>query len=152
MYGGGGIEPDRRLDGQTDGFNPTRFGRSLWARQVFATYAQRFTAEGDTRILMKSTFVRTVKRDFVVDAAMVDEFKQLVRSEKVVIDEAAFTQDLEFIKAMIHYDIDLALFGPSEARKNVITKDPQAQLALGLFGEAEKLSQAARARNAKAAK
>ena len=49
VYGGGGIEPDRRLEGPIDGFNPTKFGRSLYARQLFATFAQRFWAEGDTR-------------------------------------------------------------------------------------------------------
>ena len=29
VYSGGGIEPDRRFDGPIEGFNPTRFGRSL---------------------------------------------------------------------------------------------------------------------------
>ena len=49
VYGGGGIEPDRHLEGPIEGFNPTKFGRSLYARQLFATFAQRFWAEGDTR-------------------------------------------------------------------------------------------------------
>ena len=50
VYSGGGIEPDKRMDGPIEGFNPTRFGRLLYARQVFATFAERFAAEGDTRI------------------------------------------------------------------------------------------------------
>ena len=50
VYGGGGIQPDKYLAGPVEGFNPSRFGRMLWARQVFADFAQRFTAEGDTRI------------------------------------------------------------------------------------------------------
>jgi carboxyl-terminal processing protease len=152
VFGGGGIEPDHRLDGPTEGFNPTRFGRSLWARQATARFAEGFTADGDTRIQLKSASVRSLKRDFVVDDAMVDEFRQFLRTEKVPIDEAAFKQDVEFVRAMIRYDIDLALFGPSEARKNIIGKDPQAQLALSLFGEAEKLSQLGRAKNLKAGK
>ena len=40
---------------------------------------------------------------------------------------------------MIHFDIDSALFGMAEARKNLIAKDPQAQFALTQFGEAEHL-------------
>ena len=36
VYGGGGIEPDKFLAGPIEGFNPTRFGRSIWARQKFA--------------------------------------------------------------------------------------------------------------------
>ena len=32
---------------------------------------------------------------------------------------------------MIHFEIDVALFGIDEAQKNLIAKDPQAQFALG---------------------
>ena len=41
---------------------------------------------------------------------------------------------------MIRYDIDLALFGVSEARKNLIAKDPQAQFALNQFPDAVRLT------------
>ena len=47
---------------------------------------------------------------------------------------------------MIHYDIDLALFGVEEARRNLIAKDPQAQFALQQFPDAVKLTELARAR------
>jgi carboxyl-terminal processing protease len=30
VYSGGGIEPDKRLDGPIEGFNPSRFGRTLF--------------------------------------------------------------------------------------------------------------------------
>ena len=49
---------------------------------------------------------------------------------------------------MIHYEIDVALFGVSEAQKNLIGKDPQAQFALAQFGEAVKLTELARNRTA----
>ncbi|MGH9176585.1 MAG: S41 family peptidase, partial [Vicinamibacterales bacterium] len=47
VYSGGGIEPDRRFDGPYEGFSPTQFGRSLFARQLFASYAEKYSAEGD---------------------------------------------------------------------------------------------------------
>ena len=47
---------------------------------------------------------------------------------------------------MIHYDIDLALFGVDEARRNLIAKDPQAQFALEQFPDAVKLTELARAK------
>src|SRR5437762_13627329 len=50
VYSGGGIEPDKRVAGPIEGFNPSRFGRTLYARQTFERFAQRYTAEGDTRI------------------------------------------------------------------------------------------------------
>jgi hypothetical protein len=45
---------------------------------------------------------------------------------------------------MIHFEIDNALFGIDEARKNLVTKDPQAQFALSQFAEAQKLTELAR--------
>ena len=50
VFGGVGIEPDKFVAGPVEGFNPSRFGRSIYARQAFANFAQRFSAEGDTRI------------------------------------------------------------------------------------------------------
>jgi hypothetical protein len=74
-----------------------------------------------------------------VDDAMVQDFKQFVTSRKVSIDEAAWTKDREFIRAMIRYEVDVALFSAATARQRLIVDDPQAQFALGLFPEAEKL-------------
>jgi carboxyl-terminal processing protease len=144
VFGGGGIEPDRRLDGPVEGFNPTRFGRTLYNRQVFADYAQRFSAEGDTRIAPPRKDGRTVGRNYTVDAPMIADFKQFLVAQKAKIDEQAFEKDLEFVKAMIRFDIDLSLFGVSEARRNLVAKDPQAQFALGLFPDAEKLAELGR--------
>jgi carboxyl-terminal processing protease len=148
VYSGGGVEPDKRMDGPIEGFDPTRFGRSLWVRQMFANFAQRFSAEGDTRI-SGGKDRRFVTPDFVVDDAMVQEFREFVASTGMKIDEEAFQTDLEFIKAMIRYDIDIALFGVAEARRHLFASDPQAQYALGLFREAHQLTQLSRARTAR---
>ena len=139
VYSGGGIEPDRHLNGQYEGFNQTAFGRALFARQVFETYAQRFMADGDTRIAQRATNRQTVKPDFVVDEAMIADFREFLRSERYRIDEAQFTQDLPFIKAMIRFRIAEALFGGADARRHLLSVDPQAQLAMEMLPEAEKL-------------
>ena len=60
----------------------------------------------------------------------------------------SFLKDDAFIRAMIHFEIDSALFGMDEARRNLIAKDPQAQFALAQFGEAVKLTELARNRTA----
>jgi carboxyl-terminal processing protease len=144
VYSGGGVEPDRRIagpvgPGNTGGFNVGRFGRMLNARQVFASYAQKYTAEGDDRVGQQSTGRRTVKQNFVVDDDMVADFRQQLVADAVKIDEEGFTQDLEFIKAMMRFEIDAALFGVSDAWRHMIAVDPQAQVALGQFGEAQRL-------------
>jgi carboxyl-terminal processing protease len=145
VYGGGGIEPDVRVQGPIEGFNPSRFGRSLYARQLFGSFAQRFSAAGDTRV-QGGRDRRTVTSDFVVDDAMVQEFRKHVGAAGVKIDEEAFAADLTFIRAMIRYDIDLALFGVAQARRNLFAHDPQAQSALQQFDEAVRLTELGRSR------
>jgi carboxyl-terminal processing protease len=140
VYSGGGIEPDRRFDGPIEGFNPTRFGRTLYARNIFDVYAQRFTRKGDTRITMTPTAtLRELSPGFEVTDAMVTEFRDLVDKSKVKIDDADWQKDLAFIKAMIRYEIDLDLFGVEAARKDLVKSDPQLQFALTLFPDAQRL-------------
>jgi carboxyl-terminal processing protease len=145
VYSGGGIEPDKRLDGPLEGFNPTRFSRSLYARQVFDNYAERYVVDGDTRIAPRPD-QKAVAKGFTVDDSTLTDFKAYLKSQKVKVDDEALTKDAEFVKAMIHYSIDLALFGVSEARKNLFARDPQAQYALQLFPEAAQLAQLRKAR------
>ncbi|HTM27141.1 MAG TPA: S41 family peptidase [Vicinamibacterales bacterium] len=148
VYGGGGIEPDKFFVGPVQGFNPTRFGRSLVGRAAFQNYAERFAAEGDTRLSAASKGKKRLARGFVVDDAMAADFKSFIQSEKIKVDEEAFAKDIDFIKAMIHDEIDVALFGVAEAQKNLVVKDPQAQYALSQFGEAVKLTELVRSRAA----
>jgi len=139
VYSGGGIEPDKHLAGPTEGFNPTPFGRMLQGRAAFENYAVKFMVEGDGRISQESSGRRTVRRGFEVDDAMIAEFRDQLKADRIRIDEAAFEKDLVFIKSMIRYRIDEVLFGIAEARRRLINVDPQAQLALTMLPEAEKL-------------
>jgi carboxyl-terminal processing protease len=147
VYSGGGVEPDKRFDGPTEGFNPTRFGRTVFNRQLPDTFAQRFSRRGDSRIAPNGKgAARTLAPDFVVDDAMLGEFKDHLRQQKVRIDEAAWEKDKEFLRAMIRFEIDVDLFSVAEARKNLARVDPQLQHALGLFPEAERLTQLTKTR------
>jgi carboxyl-terminal processing protease len=146
VYSGGGIDPDKFFAGPVQGFSPTRFGRSLIARSAFANFAENFVAEGDTRMGGASEGKTRMARGFAVTDAMVADFKKSLQREKIKVDEAAFQKDIDFIKTMIHYEIDVALFGISEAQKNLIAKDPQAQFALAQFPDAVKLTDLARNR------
>jgi carboxyl-terminal processing protease len=141
VYSGGGIEPDKFYGGPVQGFNPTRFGRSLNARSAFANYAEHYAAEGDSRMAAAAEGKKRLARGFVVTDAMVADFKNFLKTEKVKVDEEAFAKDSDYIKAMIHFEIDVALFGIGEAQKNLIAKDPQAQFALAQFADAVKLTE-----------
>ena len=144
VYSGGGVEPDKRIagpvgPGSTGGFNVGRFGRLLNGRQAFANYAQKYTADGDARVGQLATGRKVVKQNFVVDDELLADFRQQLINDGIKIDEAGFTQDLDYIKAMLRFEIDMALFGVSDAWRHLIMVDPQAQMALSQFGEAQKL-------------
>lgn len=141
VYGGGGIEPDKYIAGPVEGFNPTRFGRGLYARQMFADYAELFSADGDTRVKGAAHNRKVVARGFSVDDSMVEDFRTFLGTKSVRVDADAFATDREFIRAMIQHDIDLALFGVEVARRNLLRHDPQATFALGQFDEAQRLTQ-----------
>jgi carboxyl-terminal processing protease len=150
VYSGGGIEPDKRVAGPIEGFNPGRFGRMLYARSVFPNYAQKYAAEGDTRVSMKASGRRTVKANFVVDDAMMADFREQLKNDKIKVDEEGFAKDLDFIKAMIRFDVDNAVFGVADARRHLIAVDPQAQAGLTMFGEAVKLTEMSKGSKTKA--
>ena len=140
VFGGGGVEPDRRFDGPTQGFNPTRFSRTLAARNLFNTFAQRFIRVGDQRITASPARpLRELSVDFEVTDAMVAEFRDHVQTSTLRIDEEAWQQDQPFIRAMLRFGIDVDLFGAEVARKNLSRQDPQLRYALTLFSEAEAL-------------
>jgi carboxyl-terminal processing protease len=140
VYGGGGIEPDRRLDGPVEGFNPSRQGRALAGRGLFESYAQRFTRRGDRRIAPSpSAPLRELAPDFQVTDGMLAEFRQMAANAALPIDEAAWQADLDFIRAMIHKEIDADLFGIGRSYQNLARRDPQLQFAMTLFPEAQAL-------------
>ncbi|HUR32425.1 MAG TPA: S41 family peptidase, partial [Vicinamibacterales bacterium] len=141
VYSGGGIEPDKYVPGTLEGFNPTPFGRALAGRQEFETFSQKFIADGDHRVPGepgKGWVV--IKPGFTVDDQMLQDFRAQLVANRLKVDEAAFQKDLPFIKAMLRFRIDEAAFGIAEARRRMVEVDPQAQAALGSFGEAEKLA------------
>ena len=146
VYSGGGIEPDHFVPGPVEGFSPTRFSRGLLGRQAFVSFAERFTREGDTRPGARSAATHSVTPGWVVTDAIVEEFRKFLIDDGVTIDDEAFATDLTFIKAMIHYEVDIDLFGVEEARRSISASDPQLQAALGYFDEARRMLEQAEAR------
>ena len=143
VYSGGGIEPDHHVAGPIEGFDPSRFGRLLAARQEFASFAERFSAAGDSRVAVAGRGRKVVSRGFTIDDVLLDEFRAHVRDRGLTVDDEQFDADIEFITAMLRYQIDVALFGVEEARRNLFDADPQIRRASALFDAAERLLEGA---------
>ena len=127
------------MTGPIEGFDPSRFGRILQARGEFISFAQRFMASGDNRVKLDGHGREVVSRGFEIDQRLLDEFKKHVSKNGYTVDDEAFASDIDFIRAMIHFEIDTDLFGEAEARHNLFEQDPQAQFALTVFDEAKAL-------------
>ena len=142
VYGGGGVEPDRRFDGYEDGFTPSRLARTIVARGLFESFAERFARDGDTRIAAKPTGnTRSLSAGFDVSGDMLNDFKQIVQKTSIRFEESAWRTDLPFITASIQKEINSDLFGQGRAYADLAKRDPQLQFALGLFSEAQSLLQ-----------
>jgi len=140
VYSGGGIEPDRRFDGPTEGFNPGRFARTIAGRGLFDVYARRFTRQGDTRIPQPTSGpTHQVAASYQVTDEMLNEFKQLVQQTPMRFDDAGWQKDRPYIAAMIQKEIDLDLFGAAKAYERLAKQDPQLQFSMNYFGEAANL-------------
>ncbi len=122
-----------------EGFDPTRFSRLLNSRGLFVGFAEHFTKDGDTRPGARSAAAHVVAPGWTLTDAMLDEFHQYLVDQKIRVDEAAFKTDRAFIKAMIHFEVDVDLFGMAEARRAETAVDPQLQTALGYFNQARAL-------------
>ena len=130
----------RQVHGRSGrGLQPDAVRPSLLARGAFANFADQFTAEGDTRLSAANKNKKRIAQGLHGhrrDAAGVPRRRSRRRRSRSTRRRSRRTT--AFIRAMIHYDIDLALFGVEEARRNLIRKDPQAQFALQQFGEAQR--------------
>ena len=88
VYSGGGIEPDKRVAGPLEGFNPGRFGRMLVrARRVRELRAEVHGRRRHAHRAARRPAARLVKPNFVVDDAMVADFREQLKTDSVKIDE-----------------------------------------------------------------
>jgi carboxyl-terminal processing protease len=138
VYGGGGIEPDYFVNGPIEGFDPQRFSRLLMNRGAFIGFAEQFRKEGDRRRAAASNAMFTIGDEWVVTDDMVAAFRKYLTDQGVRIDETAWQKDQDFIRAMIHFEVD-SEFSFEVARRNLSRVDPQVQTALGYFDEARRL-------------
>ena len=123
----------------------------LYARQVFENFAERFTAEGDTRIVSDGNAKnrRTLRRGFAVTDAMHRGVQgSCSRTRHVKVDEEAFTKD-----DGVHPRDDSLRDRPGALRRRRSAPKPDrarsaGAVRLGQFGEAEHLTAMARARAA----
>jgi len=145
VYGGDGITPDFCVSPEP----PNKFMAYLLARQAFIGFSRFYAAPEGTgraqiagagsRSDLASAKVKVVPRDFVVDEAILADFKSYLDQRKLRHKPADLEANRESISRLITEEVLRQAFGEAEARKRTMAWDPQVQKALELAPKAAQL-------------
>lgn len=136
VYGGGGITPDTLVPLP----KPNRFQQLLLRRDVL--YPFEMGVGGFARYYLGQK--PTIPRDFVVNDAVIQEFRNYLAKQNVRYTEADLRENLEWIERKIKREVFLSEFGQAESYKVEIEGDLQVQKAIDMVPEARALYENAR--------
>jgi len=125
VYGGGGITPDEKIDSP----DLNHFQISLLQHYVFVPSG----AGTFTRHYMAS---HSVSRDFVVDNALLQQFKDFLKANQVDSTDADIAANLDWIKFNIKAELFTSQFGQLEGLKVRAQADPEILKATTFLPEA----------------
>jgi carboxyl-terminal processing protease len=128
VYGGGGITPDQAIDN----LKSNRFQDSLLGHYAFFNFSKHYLAVHGS-----------VSKDFVVDDAVLQEFKAFLKTQQPPIEytdqDIAGVQD--WLKESIKSDLFTSQFGQLEGLKVRAEWDPQIAKAITFMPEAQNLQE-----------
>ncbi len=138
VLGQGGITPDYEVSPDL-----ALLTAELMIKGSFFSYARKFVNH-QTRLSKDYSFPRSdektvVGREFVVDARVIEDFKDYLRRNKISFDEVKFTEAEGEIKRELGREIVSSLGGIEEGTKVYLKTDAVVLKALGLMPEAAKL-------------
>jgi carboxyl-terminal processing protease len=125
VYGGGGITPDEKIDVP----NLNRFQVSLLQHYVFVTsgiggFSKHYVAS------------HPITKEFVVDDAVMQQFKDFLKSSQVDYTDADIAASSDWIKANIKAELFTSQFGQLEGLKVRAQADPEVNKAMTFLPEA----------------
>ncbi len=125
VYGGGGITPDEHIDP----VKSTHPEEVLLQQHAFLNFGRHYFAKN------------TVTKDFVVNDAVMSDFKAFLKSKNIDVSDADISANLDWIKAEIKADLFTTEFGQLEGMKVRAEWDPQIAKALGYLPQAQALEE-----------
>ena len=127
VYGGGGITPDYTINPPKS----NKFQDLLEAHNVFFNFTQHYLAN------------RTVSKDFEVDNAVIDQFKQFLTSQNIAYTDQDLNGVMSWLKMNIKSSIFASQFGESVGLRVRANWDPMITEALTYLPKAQTLEQTA---------
>src|SRR5436305_1640805 len=102
VYGGGGITPDEKIDTP----KPTKFQNLLYQKYAFFEFAKHFLSH------------RHVDHNFVVDDAVMQDFRKFLDAQKIEFTEAELSEVDGWLRSNIKSEIFISEFGQQEGLKS----------------------------------
>ena len=127
VYGGGGITPDEKIDTPKG----NQFQDELIIRQSFFHFAAHYLSN------------RTVDKNFQVDQAVLNEFKQYLTSQEIPVADKDVIDNMDWLKVNIKEKIITSQFGQLQGLHVMADWDPMIQKALTFLPEAQALEDTA---------
>lgn len=125
VYGGGGITPDEPIpDLKANDFQGT-----LVQKYAFFNFSKHYLA------------THTVSKDFVVDDAVMKDFKDFLKAQNIDYTDADIANNLDWVKVSIKSELFTSQFGELEGLKVRADWDPQIAKAISFLPQAEALEE-----------
>ena len=125
VYGGGGITPDEKIDS----VKANHFQDTLLQHYAFFNFSKHYLA------------THTVPKDFVVDDAVMQEFKSYLKSNSIDYTDNDIAGVNDWVKESIKSDLFTSQFGQLEGLKVRAQWDPQIAKAVTFLPQAEALEE-----------
>lgn len=123
VYGGGGITPDEKIP-------------ELKSDHVQDVLLQHYALLGFSKHYLSS---RTVTKDVVIDDAMLGQFREYLRTEKIEVSDKDIVDNRDWIKAALKKELFTSQFSQAEGMRVLAQWDPQINKAVSFLPEAQAL-------------
>ena len=123
VYGGGGITPDEKIDN----LKSNHFQDTLLQHYAFFDFSKHYLA------------THTVSKDFVVDDAVLQQFKDFLKTKQIEYTDADIASVSDWLKTSIKSELYTSQFGQLEGLKVRAEWDPQIAKAVTFLPEAQAL-------------
>jgi carboxyl-terminal processing protease len=120
VYGGGGITPDKKIDTPKS----NRFQDTLLSHYAFFNFSKHYLA------------TNTVAKDFTVDDAILQQFKDFLKSKQIDYTDADIAGVQDWVKSSIKAELFTSQFGQLEGLKIRAQWDPQIAKAVTFLPDA----------------
>ena len=131
VYGGGGIMPDIFMPVDTS--NSTKLFTNLIRKMVFNGYCIDYVLANKEKINSEYPDFATFNKKFVVDDAMIDDFRKVAESKEVTWDDEQYLRSEEWIKLRIKAMIAQDMWNIDKFYQVVMAEDKMVQKAVEIL-------------------